>query len=114
MTACPPIDELQKMLDGELSAERNEHVSTHVDSCTACLESLDELSTIPAYWYEDSQYANEQMGRLLPEEIARIAQSPPAPVLTGQKLGVYELQIVLGRGGMGRFTRPNIPSSSEW
>lgn len=43
-TGCPPHDELQQLLDGSLSGERQQECTAHMDSCECCQARLEEMA----------------------------------------------------------------------
>jgi len=44
-TSCPPPEELQKLLDGSLSGERQVECTDHLDSCECCQAKLEQIAT---------------------------------------------------------------------
>lgn len=43
--ACPPTEELQLLLGSQLSGERQQEYTNHLDRCPCCQEKLEELAT---------------------------------------------------------------------
>src|SRR5580765_4253078 len=43
-TACPQTEELQKLLDGSLSGDRQQECTNHIDSCTGCQAKLENIA----------------------------------------------------------------------
>ncbi len=43
--ACPPTDELNRLVAGTLSGDRQEELTQHLDSCAGCQAKLEEVAT---------------------------------------------------------------------
>ena len=43
-TSCPDSTRLQRLLDGSLPEEQQAELTSHLDSCEGCQQSLDELA----------------------------------------------------------------------
>jgi serine/threonine protein kinase len=43
-TVCPHTEELQKLLDGSLTGERQQECTDHIDSCTGCQARLESIA----------------------------------------------------------------------
>jgi WD40 repeat protein len=44
-TACPPTEDLNRLVEGTLSGERQEECTQHLDSCGCCQAKLEEIAT---------------------------------------------------------------------
>ncbi len=44
-TACPPTEELRQLLGSQLSGERQQEYTNHLDRCPCCQNKLEELAT---------------------------------------------------------------------
>src|SRR5439155_7241778 len=111
MSNCPPVEQLQLMLDDRLSDAEERTLTAHVNTCVACQEQLEQLTS----------------AAVLPGEARRDGLDPaaatvlvkrwlyPSPQATGEGNGEaaplaaerwppvrgYEILGELGRGGMG-------------
>lgn len=127
MTNCPPPDELQQLLDGTLSGDRQAACTSHMDSCTCCQAKLENLatdgtnlsslvqslhesepSTNSAYWPAlKSLDAAVQVTVIPPPAAGRrrdVSLSFLQPASDAAYLGRmahFDVMRVLGRGGMG-------------
>jgi tetratricopeptide (TPR) repeat protein len=111
MSPCPPAEELQLLLDDQLSAAVERTLTAHVDTCIACQERLEQLTSaahlsnvaerdgldaaVPTIhqqrWLEIPTQAPPKPDR---------KNAPPAAESCPQVKG-YEILAELGRGGMG-------------
>ena len=44
-TTCPQTDELQQLLEGTLTDQRQQECTEHLDSCGCCQAKLEEIAT---------------------------------------------------------------------
>ena len=116
---CDPTS-LRELLDAATLHECDETVVQHVDECEACRSALERLAA-DASWWSDSRAllvaadgdATESSSQVLaicegdstslsPPPLGGVdfLQPPSHPELLGQ-LGKYQIESVIGRGGMG-------------
>jgi WD40 repeat protein len=118
--AAWPCDDalLEGLLTGELHAEQQQHLETHLETCGQCRARLDELAADPAEWREIraelssvdfvpgasvSELAGGIAGRTTPArglDIREDLAPTDDPHMLG-RLGGYEIAGVIGAGGMG-------------
>lgn len=108
---------LEEMLRPESSSEPNEQLLAHVESCSRCQDRISELAGPMAMWHAVKAAMSDAAGsdhqrRVLPasldqaafhwtESMARQLLSPPThPEMLG-RLGRYEVERLIGSGGMG-------------
>src|SRR5262249_2274308 len=120
---CPNQTELTKLLDGNAPAAEAERLTQHLESCQACQRTVEGL--LPANHSWADLLTSTGATRPAPEpslaEVMRQAQADPfvtqadTSAVQGElsylqpsskpgsrgRLGHYEIQEVLGRGGFG-------------
>src|ERR1700687_1538136 len=118
--SCPNLDQLHSMLAGTLAEPDQSALTSPLDTCPTCRQTLEDLATDGASW-------SDMMGRLkdksatmepaLEQAMVQIKAAadvpgerrhPPLDFLTpsnvpGQigRLAHYEITEVIGQGGMG-------------
>jgi WD40 repeat protein/serine/threonine protein kinase len=85
MAVCPSRCELEDFLSNRLPAESENHVLTHVESCTGCQQILENLTA----W------------GVREREPDRRESATPEPSTLPRQIGQYSLIRELGQGGMG-------------
>jgi WD40 repeat protein len=128
-TMCPPTEELQQLISGSLSTERQEACTRHMDSCECCQAKLEEIATggsnlsrvverlheaepaaTSAYWPALNSLGTEA-NLAVAKVAAKIEERPrdlslhflqPSsdPAYLG-RLAHFDVMRVVGRGGMG-------------
>jgi|LakMenEpi03Aug12_release.lakeMendotaPanAssembly.Ray.scaffolds.fasta_scaffold84217_3 serine/threonine protein kinase len=108
---------LEAMLRSDQSSEPSEELLAHVETCTRCQERISELAGPTAMWHGVKAAISEAVGadqqrRFSPvnldqsaihwtESMAKQLLSPPShPEMLG-RLGRYEVERLIGSGGMG-------------
>jgi hypothetical protein len=120
---CPEVESWPALLAGALSPDDQERCERHLESCPDCRVSLERLGTLGGEFLHLARQAGdptvapadptlaqavEQLLQVKPTDQAPPAEAPdlyflqPAdrPGFLGT-LGAYEVQTVIGRGGMG-------------
>jgi tRNA A-37 threonylcarbamoyl transferase component Bud32 len=125
-TPCPEPAQLRKLLDGKLTPDEQAALSQHVDGCTHCQAALEQMSAGKESWNDIARHlGGEQepaepglanaMNQLKAEADRSETTAEPATNLDGKlefldppqkpgeigRLGDYEIQEVVGKGGMG-------------
>ncbi len=87
MSICPPVDDLRRLMCGELDATRFSGVEVHVESCTVCQDTLDRFSL-----------GGGALNLVAPPVAGAREEPPPGflPCVSG-----YEVLAEIARGGMG-------------
>ncbi|XZE55975.1 protein kinase domain-containing protein [Planctomycetaceae bacterium SH139] len=108
---------LEAILRHDQSSEPSEELLAHVETCTRCQERLSELAGTAAMWHDVkvaiSEAVSSDQQRCFPsvnleqsaihwtESMAKQLLSPPThPEMLG-RLGRYEVERLIGSGGMG-------------
>ncbi|HTI50989.1 MAG TPA: serine/threonine-protein kinase [Planctomycetaceae bacterium] len=125
-TACPQAEELQQLLDGTLSSERQVECTEHLDACACCQSKLESIATggtnlsqvceglnadepmaASAYWPALKALGAAVDPTIVPQQIRRsgelslsFLQPPTDPVYVG-RLAHFDVMRIIGRGGMG-------------
>lgn len=118
-TKCPTRDELYGYLVGALPSDKGETIGNHVESCTHCQATLEELddsadilvaklrggaAEVPAATEPQLQEALQRAEAMVPEATLSI-QRPDEPGTEDfgipRELGEFQLLEKLGEGGMG-------------
>jgi eukaryotic-like serine/threonine-protein kinase len=128
---CPPTEDLQQLVEGALSGERQDECTHHLDSCSGCQAKLEEIATagtnlsrvverlhesepatVSAYW-PALKALDASVQRTLvpqtpaPESAARVRElslnflQPASDAAYLGRLAHFDVMRVLGRGGMG-------------
>jgi serine/threonine-protein kinase len=115
---CPDISWWRELLDGGLSEREHEGLVRHLDACTTCRRTVEELAAESGAWPSAARHlggparADPVLRRLMDDLKASGTQPAPAaanlPVLGPPRrpgdlgtLAAYDVIAVIGRGGMG-------------
>ncbi len=115
-------DNLRLLLDGDEDDQRYRHAASHVETCSACQQRLTELSADADFWHDQQVMLRPIEGDLpetgtlvrhrsleswtwhahpIEESAIKEMLSPPShPEMLG-RLGRYEIERIIGTGGMG-------------
>ena len=111
MSPCPSADQLQLLVDDQLSAAEEHTLTAHVDTCVTCQERLEQLTSaadLPGGARGD--LPDPEVATLLVKRwLQRLPQAPeepngedtPVPAESWPQVTGYEILGELGRGGMG-------------
>jgi eukaryotic-like serine/threonine-protein kinase len=99
---------LELAVANRLSADESDQLSRHVQSCSHCQSELEQLAGTDAWWHDARTFLSSTDDLVAALDDDSAADEPaldflePAddPALLG-KLGSYEIEELVGRGGMG-------------
>lgn len=118
------VHRLQEMVESQQAADHFSDLLQHVEGCKLCQQRLDDLAAEPTLWsnaatalmgfsssdpfrqsshYRNAAHADEAYGQSVAwtESMARQLLSPPShPEMLG-RIGRYEVERLIGSGGMG-------------
>ncbi|MGZ0174219.1 MAG: protein kinase domain-containing protein [Planctomycetales bacterium] len=110
LTTCYSREQLEGYLSGELADPLSEQIEVHVADCPSCEDTLSELDASDNTLIRTLRLKSGAAANDAPAWVERVADSPYAasddkPPADEQaehpsRLGDYELQNVIGRGGM--------------
>ncbi|KLU07760.1 Serine/threonine protein kinase [Rhodopirellula islandica] len=106
-TDCLSVEELNRLLDGQLSSEEFDSASKHVDECEQCQsripEKWDALSPIAKADSEEDSVLAESACQFAVAQLmtANVPVPNTAADLPIDQIGPYEILGQLGQGGMG-------------
>ena len=110
---CDP-DRLDAFVQGELGAEAERELTSHLDDCAACGQSLEDRVAEASAWSEASDFLGggdafdhaglisdfqESRGAQIQQVLAQLAPTDDPESLG--RIGGYEVTGVIGSGGMG-------------
>ncbi len=93
---------LQELFASALALPEAEREPFLLRECAGQLEALEQLHELLAM---DAQLAHQTLRPLAPELTKMLAATSPDATLSGQRVGAFELQEEIGRGGMGSVYR---------
>jgi WD40 repeat protein/serine/threonine protein kinase len=93
MGVCPSCSELEAFLSDRLPADSESRVLTHLESCAACQQVLEDLTAGPV--------GDTDRARAEPAAVAPAAGGEARPYPLPTQIGQYTVIRELGHGGMG-------------
>lgn len=125
-TTCPQTEELQQLIDGSLSVDRQRECTQHLDACPCCQSKLEQIATggtnlsrvcehlhenAPvagsAYWPALSALNADVEQTFVPEagprsrDLSLTFLQPPVDAAYLGRMAHFDVMRVVGRGGMG-------------
>jgi serine/threonine protein kinase len=92
---CPDVSQLQSLIDGDLGAVEREAIHAHADECEECRKLLAALAPLASPVVtpigEQATAAPDPDG----------SASRAALIASGTRIGRYEVEVLLGVGGLG-------------
>lgn len=128
---CHDRKALQLLLTDQLPPERQAAVVSHLDGCTACQQTLEEMAAARPWWDELRQLpasvpctglatasaVHDATSRDFPAQGSALAEGisldfldPPQGPLELGRLGSFTIDAVIGRGGTGIVLRAQDPA----
>jgi eukaryotic-like serine/threonine-protein kinase len=125
-TGCPEHEELRELLGGNLSGERQQELTRHMDSCQCCQAKLEDIAVggtglsqvvkhlhdaepmaTSAYWPAlksldtDVQQATSAQPSARVRDVSLSFLQPASDTVYLGRLAQFDVMRILGRGGMG-------------
>jgi serine/threonine protein kinase/Flp pilus assembly protein TadD len=102
---CPPVEQLQRLLAGQLDDAERSVLDPHLEACIPCQDRLDRLSheidPLPDWLFPEPAQASSSDSVAGFVHYLREHPPPVAVNLLGQTLGPYLVVELIGRGGFG-------------
>ena len=94
-------EEINRLYNAAVEVERRSATTFLERACEGDQELRREVESLLAYDQQAQQFINRPALQMTAE---KLAAEPPS--LVGRKLGPYQIQVLLGSGGMGTSTGP--------
>jgi serine/threonine protein kinase/Flp pilus assembly protein TadD len=105
ISPCPPVEQFQRLLAGQLEAAERSVLDSHLEACLLCQDRLDRLSREidPVPEWMSRAPAQAAFSDSVAGFVRYLREHPPpiAENLLGQKLGPWLVVALIGRGGFG-------------
>jgi serine/threonine-protein kinase len=126
---CPDVRNLQALLEADGPGDEPDEVVRHLETCASCQQTLEDLSADLGNWEALAHGLGQPARReqALRQVVEQLKREEPMPADAGELpflrpadqpgllglLGPYEVQEVIGRGGMGVVLKAFDPALSR-
>lgn len=111
MSDCPSFEMLRSLLQGDLPSDSASAIRLHLETCSACIETLDRITDDPELdqWLASGRGDSSEPRSRSVQHRRHASRSagvlsllgPPARSGDLGTLGPYDIEAEIGRGGMG-------------